>query len=49
MPPNLAIEGIDTEDWLVLDLGRYMIHIFTEKSRAEIDIEGIWETKDEAQ
>ncbi|KAJ3270330.1 Mitochondrial assembly of ribosomal large subunit protein 1 [Terramyces sp. JEL0728] len=42
MPPNLSIDGIDSDDWKMLDLGRYMVHCFTEKSRLEMDIEGIW-------
>ncbi|KAJ3344946.1 hypothetical protein HDU91_007506 [Kappamyces sp. JEL0680] len=42
MPPNLAVEGTDVEDWLVLDLGRYMVHCFTPQGRADIDLDGVW-------
>ncbi|KAI8901344.1 Oligomerization domain-containing protein, partial [Globomyces pollinis-pini] len=42
LPPNLSIEGIQSEDWLVVDLGRFMIHCFTPKGRREADLEGIW-------
>lgn len=42
MPPNLAIEGRDNEDWLVLDLGRIMVHCFTAEARKEIDLDSLW-------
>ncbi|KAJ3311417.1 Mitochondrial assembly of ribosomal large subunit protein 1 [Boothiomyces sp. JEL0838] len=42
LPPNLSIDGADSDDWKMLDLGRYMVHCFTEKARLEMDIEGIW-------
>lgn len=42
MPATLAIEGKDHEDWLVLDLGRYMVHCFTPEARKEMDLDGMW-------
>lgn len=43
MPPSLAIDGSESEDWMVLDLGRYMVHCFTKKGREEVDLDALWE------
>ncbi|KAJ3339374.1 hypothetical protein HDU83_007659 [Entophlyctis luteolus] len=44
--PNLAstlvIEGQQTEDWMVLDLGRIIVHSMTAEAREFYDLEGLW-------
>ncbi|TPX60075.1 hypothetical protein SpCBS45565_g07585 [Spizellomyces sp. 'palustris'] len=42
LPPNLTIEGTDSEDWMVLDTGRFIIHCFTPEARARYNLEGLW-------
>ncbi|KAJ3092822.1 Mitochondrial assembly of ribosomal large subunit protein 1 [Quaeritorhiza haematococci] len=42
MPTNLAIEGADCDDWMVLDLGRIILHCFTPEARVHYDLEGLW-------
>ncbi|KAI8809635.1 Oligomerization domain-containing protein [Cladochytrium replicatum] len=42
IPKNLEIEGEGTEDWMVLDTGRIMVHCFTPDMRATINLEGLW-------
>ncbi|KAJ3196018.1 Mitochondrial assembly of ribosomal large subunit protein 1 [Irineochytrium annulatum] len=42
LPRSLTIEGVDSDDWMVLDLGRFVIHALTPEARAHYDIEGLW-------
>lgn len=42
MPDTLAMEGRDSEDWLLLDLGHVMVHVFTPQGRKDIDLESLW-------
>jgi ribosome silencing factor RsfS/YbeB/iojap len=43
MPRNVAIEGVETEDWMCVDLGRYVINCMTPESRRHFDLEGLWQ------
>ena len=36
------IEGASCEDWMVLDLGRIVVHSFTPAARQKYDLEGLW-------
>jgi len=38
----LSIEGYDNADWILLDYGDFLVHIFTEKARAYYDLERLW-------
>ncbi|TPX57703.1 hypothetical protein PhCBS80983_g03633 [Powellomyces hirtus] len=42
LPNTLTIEGADSEDWMVLDLGRFIVHCFTPEARARYNLEGLW-------
>ncbi|KAJ3019209.1 hypothetical protein HKX48_002285 [Thoreauomyces humboldtii] len=42
LPTTLTIEGADSEDWMVLDLGRFIVHCFTPEARARYNLEGLW-------
>lgn len=37
-------EGLnDTADWILIDLGDFIVHIFQESSRDVYDIDGLWD------
>jgi ribosome-associated protein len=38
----LSIEGYDNADWILLDYGDFLVHVFTEKARAYYDLERLW-------
>ncbi len=39
--PN-SIEGYTNAEWVLMDYGDYLIHVFTEKARAYYDLERLW-------
>lgn len=42
-----GIEGSrGKDDWLLIDAGSVIIHVFTEESRAAYDFENIWRSED---
>ncbi len=38
----LSIEGYDNAEWILLDYGDFLVHVFTEKARAYYDLERLW-------
>lgn len=38
----ISIEGYSIGDWILVDIGSIIIHIFTEETRDLYDIEGLW-------
>lgn len=38
----IRIEGYSTGEWVLLDYGDFVVHIFNEKSRAFYDLERLW-------
>ncbi|KAJ3109783.1 hypothetical protein HDU97_000013 [Phlyctochytrium planicorne] len=44
VPGSLAIEGATCDDWMVLDLGRVIVHAMTPEARKRYDIEGLWKS-----
>lgn len=38
----LSVEGYDNAEWILMDYGDYLIHIFSEKARAYYDLERLW-------
>ncbi|KAJ3063936.1 hypothetical protein HDU98_000324 [Podochytrium sp. JEL0797] len=44
---NMAIEGAQTEDWMVLDLGRVVVHVMTPEARWFYDLDSLWGEKEE--
>lgn len=38
----LSIEGLDTSNWVLADLGDVVFHCFTESAREYYDLEGFW-------
>lgn len=37
-----AIEGYENAEWILMDYGDFLVHIFTEKARAYYDLERLW-------
>jgi len=37
-----SIEGYSKGDWILVDIGSIIIHIFTEETREIYDLEGLW-------
>jgi ribosome-associated protein len=38
----ISFEGYDNAEWVLMDYGDYLIHIFTDKSRSYYDLERLW-------
>ncbi|REJ75627.1 MAG: ribosome silencing factor [Acidobacteria bacterium] len=38
----IRIEGYSTGEWILIDYGDFVIHIFSEKSRGFYDLERLW-------
>jgi len=38
----LSIEGLDNADWILMDYGNFILHIFSRRSREFYDIEQLW-------
>lgn len=38
----LSIEGMDNADWILMDYGNFILHIFSRKTREFYDIEQLW-------
>ena len=38
----LSIEGYDNAEWVLMDYGDYLVHIFSEKARQYYDLERLW-------
>lgn len=38
----LSVEGYQNAEWVLVDYGDYLIHIFTEKARQYYDLERLW-------
>ena len=37
-----SIEGYKNAEWVLLDYGDYLVHVFSEKARAYYDLERLW-------
>ena len=38
----LSVEGYQNAEWVLMDYGDYLIHIFTDKARQYYDLERLW-------
>lgn len=37
-----SIEGYENAEWILLDYGDFLVHVFTEKARQYYDLERLW-------
>jgi ribosome-associated protein len=37
-----SVEGYDNSEWVLIDYGDYVIHIFSDKARSYYDLERLW-------
>ena len=47
-PGTVRIEGLSQGDWVVLDAGDAIVHIFRPEVRSYYDLEGIWSVDERA-
>lgn len=40
--PAARIEGYKTAEWILLDYGDFVVHVFNEKARSFYDLERLW-------
>jgi len=38
----LAVEGLNSKTWIVLDYGSVVVHVFDRQARRFYDLEGLW-------
>ncbi len=38
----ISVEGYETAEWILLDYGDFIVHIFSETARAYYDLERLW-------
>jgi len=39
--PN-SVEGYDTAEWILIDYGDFVVHVFSEAARSYYDLERLW-------
>jgi ribosome-associated protein len=40
--PPLRVEGLDTAEWVLLDFGDFVVHVFQEETRRYYQLERLW-------
>src|SRR4026209_1962936 len=40
--PALRVEGYNTAEWILLDYGDFVVHVFEQKARKFYDLERLW-------
>jgi len=38
----ISIEGYDTGEWILMDYGDFLVHIFSQTARSYYDLERLW-------
>jgi ribosome-associated protein len=41
-PKPLRIEGLDVSQWVLMDYGDFIVHVFLDETRAFYDLERLW-------
>ncbi|KAJ2713673.1 hypothetical protein H4R19_002127 [Coemansia spiralis] len=48
IPVATRVDGRESEDWMVVDMGRFVVHIMTPEAHATYDLESLWTAPTEA-
>lgn len=43
----LSLEGLSDGEWILLDMGDVIVHVFQEQSRDYFDLDSLWEDQDQ--
>ena len=38
----MSVEGYEAAEWILMDYGDFIVHIFSESARAYYDLERLW-------
>ena len=38
----VSVEGYDNAEWILMDYGDYLVHIFLDRARTYYDLERLW-------
>ena len=41
-PKPIRIEGLDSSQWVLMDYGDFIVHVFLDETRAFYDLERLW-------
>jgi ribosome-associated protein len=41
-PAPLRVEGLDDLEWVLMDFGAFIVHVFNEKTRGFYELERLW-------
>jgi ribosome-associated protein len=41
-PKPLRVEGLDAREWVLMDYGDFVVHVFLDESRRFYDLERLW-------
>lgn len=41
-PKPVRMEGLDTLEWVLMDYGEFVVHIFSQEARDYYDLERLW-------
>jgi len=40
--PPINVEGFENADWILLDFGDMVVHVFSQQARAYYDLDRLW-------
>ena len=46
-PPRCVIEGLESLDWVLVDYGAFVVHVFSPDARAYYQLERLWKDCDQ--
>ncbi len=41
-PKPIRVEGLDSLEWVLMDFGAFVVHVFTDETRAYYELERLW-------
>jgi ribosome-associated protein len=44
-PKPRRIEGLDTQDWVLMDYGDFVVHVFSAEARTYYQLERLWDDR----